>query len=102
MVRKAFELYGTDYSRADGMSVSYDDVKSYLSTIGDDENGGVNISSNAQLKQIIKEAIRESGEDKIAFTLFNHDFTESDVATINMVLNILAIVLAIITLVKRK
>ncbi len=102
MVRKAFELYNTDYSRADGMSVSYDDVKSYLSSIGDDEDGGVNISSNAQLKQIIKEAIRESGEDKIAFSLFNHDFTESDVATINMVLNIVAILLAILTLIKRR
>ncbi len=102
MVRKAFELFNTDYSRADGMSVSYDDVKSYLSSIGDDEDGGVNISSNAQLKQIIKEAIRESGEDKIAFSLFNHDFTESDVATINMVLNIVAILLAILTLIKRR
>ncbi len=102
MVRRAFELFNTDYSRADGMSVSYDDVKSYLSSIGDDEDGGVNISSNAQLKQIIKEAIRESGEDKIAFSLFNHDFTESDVATINMVLNIVAILLAILTLIKRR
>lgn len=99
---KAFELYGNDYSRADGMSVSYDDVKSYLSSIGDDEAGGVSISSNAQLKQIIKEAIRESGEDKIAFTLFNHDFSQSDVAIINMVLNTLAILLAIVTLVKKR
>ena len=102
MVRRAFQLYGTDYSRADGMSVSYDDVKSYLSSISDDENGGVNISSNAQLKQIIKEAIKESSEDKIAFTLFNHDFSERDVATINMVLNILAILLTILTLVKKR
>ncbi len=102
MVRKAFQLYGADYSRADGMTVSYDDVKNYLSSIENDESGGVNISSNAQLKQIIKEAIKESSEDKIAFTLFNHDFLESDVATINMVLNILAILLAIITLVKRR
>ena len=99
---KAFELYGNDYSRADGMNVSYDDVKSYLSSIGDDETGGVSISSNAQLKQIIKEAIRESGEDKIAFTLFNHDFSQSDVAIINMVLNTLAILLAIVTLVKKR
>ena len=99
---KAFELYGNDYSRADGMNVSYDDVKSYLSSIGDDEAGGVSISSNAQLKQIIKEAIRESGEDKIAFTLFNHDFSQSDVAIINMVLNTLAILLAIVTLVKKR
>ena len=99
---KAFELYGNDYSRADGMSVSYDDVKSYLSSIGDDEAGGVSISSNAQLKQIIKEAIRESGEDKIAFTLFNRDFSQSDVAIINMVLNTLAILLAIVTLVKKR
>ena len=99
---KAFELYGNDYSRADGMSVSYDDVKSYLSSIGDDEAGGVSISSNAQLKQIIKEAIRESGEDKIAFTLFNHDFSQSDVAIINMVLNTLAILLAIVTLIKKR
>ena len=99
---KAFELYGNDYSRADGMSVSYDDVKSYLSSIGDDEAGGVSISSNAQLKQIIKEAIRESGEDKIAFTLFNHDFSQSDVAIINMVLNTLAILLAIVTIVKKR
>lgn len=101
MVRRAFELYGNDYSRADGMSITYDDVKNYLSTIGDDEDGGLNVSSTAQLKQIIKEAIRESGEDKIAFTLFNHDFMESDIATINMVLNILAILLAIITLLKK-
>ena len=99
---KAFELYGNDYSRADGMSVSYDDVKSYLSSIGDDEAGGVSISSNAQLKQIIKEAIRESGEDKIAFTLFNHDFSQSDVSIINMVLNTLAILLAIVTIVKKR
>ena len=99
---KAFELYGNDYSRADGMNVSYDDVKSYLSSIGDDETGGVSISSNAQLKQIIKEAIRESGEDKIAFTLFNHDFSQSDVAIINMVLNTLAILLAIVTLAKKR
>lgn len=99
---KAFELYGNDYSRADGMNVSYDDVKNYLSSIGDDETGGVSISSNAQLKQIIKEAIRESGEDKIAFTLFNHDFSQSDVAIINMVLNTLAILLAIVTLIKKR
>ena len=101
MVKRAFELYGNDYSRADGMSITYDDVKNYLSTIGDDEDGGLNVSSTAQLKQIIKEAIRESGENKIAFTLFNHDFMESDIATINMVLNILAILLAIITLLKK-
>ena len=99
---KAFELYGNDYSRADGMNVSYNDVKSYLSSIGDDEAGGVSISSNAQLKQIIKEAIRESGEDKIAFTLFNHDFSQSDVSIINMVLNTLAILLAIVTIVKKR
>ena len=27
MVRKAFELYNNDYSRADGMSMSYDDIR---------------------------------------------------------------------------
>lgn len=101
MVRKAFELYDNDYSRADGMSMSYDDVKNYLASVGDGESGNISISSTAQLKQVIKEAIRESGEDKIAFSLFNHDVMQSDVATINMVLNIIAILLAIVALVKK-
>ena len=101
MVRKAFELYDNDYSRADGMSMSYDDVKNYLASMDDGESGNINISSTAQLKQVIKEAIRESGEDKIAFSLFNHDVMQSDVATINMVLNIIAILLAIVALVKK-
>lgn len=101
MVRKAFELYDNDYSRADGMSMSYDDVKNYLASVGDGESGSISISSTAQLKQVIKEAIRESGEDKIAFSLFNHDVMQSDVATINMVLNIIAILLAIVALVKK-
>ena len=101
MVRKAFELYDNDYSRADGMSMSYDDVKNYLASMGEGESGNISISSTAQLKQVIKEAIRESGEDKIAFSLFNHDVMQSDVATINMVLNIIAILLAIVALVKK-
>lgn len=101
MVRKAFELYDNDYSRADGMSMSYDDVKNYLASMDDGESGSISISSTAQLKQVIKEAIRESGEDKIAFSLFNHDVMQSDVATINMVLNIIAILLAIVALVKK-
>lgn len=101
MVRKAFVLYDNDYSRADGMSMSYDDVKNYLASMDDGESGNINISSTAQLKQVIKEAIRESGEDKIAFSLFNHDVMQSDVATINMVLNIIAILLAIVALVKK-
>lgn len=101
MVRKAFELYNNDYSRADGMSMSYDDVKNYLASMGEGESGSISISSTAQLKQVIKEAIRESGEDKIAFSFFNHDVMQSDVATINMVLNIIAILLAIVALVKK-
>lgn len=101
MVRKAFVLYDNDYARADGMSMSYDDVKDYLASVGDGESGSISISSTAQLKQVIKEAIRESGEDKIAFSLFNHDVMQSDVATINMVLNIIAILLAIVALVKK-
>lgn len=101
MVRKAFVLYDNDYSRADGMNMSYDDVKNYLASMGEGESGSISISSTAQLKQVIKEAIRESGEDKIAFSLFNHDVMQSDVATINMVLNIIAILLAIVALVKK-
>lgn len=99
----AFQLYNrSSYSRADGMSVTYDDVKNYLNTMDEGEGAGINVNSNAQLKQVIKEAISESNKDNIAFSLFNHDFTQGDVITINMMLNIITIALAIISLIKRK
>ena len=98
----AFQLYNrSSYSRADGMNVTYDDVKNYLNTMDEGEGAGINVNSNAQLKQVIKEAISESNKDNIAFSLFNHDFTQGDVITINMMLNIIAIALAIISLIKR-
>ena len=118
-------------SRADGANLTPEQVQDYIgqlknmgisiSTAGngtynggsDDDggNGGVSTSygstapagaSLAELKAVIKDAIKESYEDKIVFSLFNTDFTQGDVAVINMMLNILAIVLAVIALAKQK
>ena len=97
----AFQLYNTPFSRADGGNFTYEDVKGYLDSMGNEENGGISVSSNAQLKQIIKDAINESNEDRIVFTLFNHDFMQRDVAAINMVLNLLALIIAVATLIKQ-
>lgn len=87
-MRTAFELYPS-VSRAVGeesvsvtLPVSYDDTP-----VSTDE--------------LIRRLLRES-EDKIVFTLFNHDFTQSDIAAINMVLNTLALILAIATLIKKR
>lgn len=102
-MRQAFELYPT-VSRADGLQdITYNDVRSYLDTLGEDSGDkGFSVSSNDTLKALIRDAIRESNEDKIVFTLFNHDFTQSDIAAINMVLNMLALILAVATLIKKR
>lgn len=110
-MRNAFELYPSNdyesmYSRADGADISLDDVQSYLDRLKQNNdntgNDSISLSSESQLKSLIRDAIRESHEDNIVFTLFNRDFTASDVAAINMTLNVLALVLAVITLLKRK
>lgn len=110
-MRNAFELYPSNdyesmYSRADGADISLDDVQSYLDRLKQNNdntgNDSISLSSESQLKSLIRDAIRESHEDNIVFTLFNRDFTASDVAAINMTLNVLALVLAVITLIKRK
>lgn len=96
----AFELYKENISRADGGEFTYQDVKSYLDTI-DNEAQSFNVSTNSELKKLICDAIKESNEDKIVFSMFNHDFFQSEVAAINMVLNILALIIAVVMLIKK-
>ena len=87
-MRQAFELYPT-LSCATGEEGQSPTPPAYPN------------ETPASADDLIRCLLRES-EDKTVFTLFNHDFTQGDIAAINMVLNTLALILAIATLIKRK